>query len=441
MKHFTTFVVGLLGLLGSLNTSLCAEENRQLLPEIVVTATRTEQADLDLPYTTERVDGERLQLQKMVRSMPEALRETPAVLVQKTGHAQGSPFIRGFTGFRTLYLVDGIRVNNSVFRDGPNQYLGTIDPFSLGKLELTKGPGSVLYGSDAIGGTINAFTADPWTGLAGEKKWSGRGYYRFATAEDAHTVRSEGRTRLSEDVALQAGVTVKRFGDLRSGDGTLPKTGYDEIDVDLKGQAYLSDFTTLTLAHQQVSIDDAWRVHRTPFARSFHGSTIGNEQLRSLDQDRRLTYAQLEGELPSGLADAYTFTLSYHQQEEERFRIKQDDSGERQGFDVGTVGASLQLDKAVGRHQWVYGAEFYHDAVDSFKRKFGSDGALREPSIQGPIADNADYSTLGVYVQDTVAVNERWDVILGGRYNYIDVDAGALRESNHRRSGSILRRL
>ncbi len=85
-------------------------------------------------------------------------REVPGVIVQKTGHGQGSPFLRGFTGFRTLLLIDGIRLNNSVFRDGPNQYWNTVDPFTIGQLEIIKGPSSVLFGSDAIGGTVNVVT-------------------------------------------------------------------------------------------------------------------------------------------------------------------------------------------------------------------------------------------------------------------------------------------
>jgi hemoglobin/transferrin/lactoferrin receptor protein len=52
-------------------------------------------------------------------------------------------------------LIDGVRLNNSVFRDGPNQYWTTVDPLGLERAEVVKGPVSVLYGSDAVGGTVN----------------------------------------------------------------------------------------------------------------------------------------------------------------------------------------------------------------------------------------------------------------------------------------------
>jgi hemoglobin/transferrin/lactoferrin receptor protein len=87
-------------------------------------------------------------------------------MLQKTSYGQGSPFLRGFTGFRTLLMVDGVRLNNAVFREGPNQYWNTVDPWSVDRYEVVLGPASVLYGSDAVGGAVNALTLDS-AGLAG----------------------------------------------------------------------------------------------------------------------------------------------------------------------------------------------------------------------------------------------------------------------------------
>jgi outer membrane receptor for ferrienterochelin and colicin len=88
------------------------------------------------------------------RTVPEAFHDTTGVFVQQTNHGGGSPIVRGMIGPQNLILVDGVRLNNSVYRTGPIQYLNLVDPLSLERMEVMRGPGSVLYGSDAMGGVI-----------------------------------------------------------------------------------------------------------------------------------------------------------------------------------------------------------------------------------------------------------------------------------------------
>lgn len=88
--------------------------------------------------------------------MFQALQNEVGVLMQSMAAGQASPFIRGLTGRQVLLLVDGIRLNNSVYRRGPNQYFNTIDPGMVDHIEVLRGRGSVLWGSDAIGGAINS---------------------------------------------------------------------------------------------------------------------------------------------------------------------------------------------------------------------------------------------------------------------------------------------
>jgi hemoglobin/transferrin/lactoferrin receptor protein len=133
----------------------------EIFDEVVVTATARRESIFDLPYSVESLNAEELFSRRQVRSVPEALREVAGVMVQKTSHGQGSPYVRGFTGFRTLMLVDGVRLNNSVMREGPNQYWNTIDPLGLEEIEVVRGSVSVLYGSDAVGGTVQAITRQP----------------------------------------------------------------------------------------------------------------------------------------------------------------------------------------------------------------------------------------------------------------------------------------
>ncbi|MBS1150850.1 MAG: hypothetical protein H6Q89_2548, partial [Myxococcaceae bacterium] len=107
--------------------------------------------------TVQRSDLER----RLPRSAPDALRFEPGVFVQQSAHAQGSAFIRGLTGQQTLLLFDGIRLNNSTWRQGPNQYFFTLDSQSLESIEVVRGGASTRLGSDALGGAIEAHPIEP----------------------------------------------------------------------------------------------------------------------------------------------------------------------------------------------------------------------------------------------------------------------------------------
>lgn len=392
------------------------------LPDVIVTAARVPKNVLDLPYSTTSFSGEQIQNFKLSRTTPEILREVPGVMVQKTGHGQGSPYIRGFTGYQTLFLIDGIRLNNSTFRDGPNQYWGTVDPYVIDRFELVRGPSSVLYGSDAIGGTVNALTSSPFD-LPAEKLYGGRLHYRYSTAEDSHIFRAEGKSVIDGNFGIQAGFTAKDFGDLKTGGGRVRHSGYSELDFDLKSEYRFNDDTRFILAHQSVDQDDAWRTHKTIYGERFHGTAVGNERRRVLDQNRSLSYAKFEEENIGGFVDELDITVSHQYQGEREYRIKKDRSSDYQGVDVNTLGASVQALTESRTGEWIYGMEYYRDFVESFKRNYYKSGGLKSRSIQGPVADDAAYDNLGVYGQDTIALHDQVDLILGGRYTYIKADA------------------
>jgi hemoglobin/transferrin/lactoferrin receptor protein len=374
------------------------------LPEVVVTATREESPPFEVPYTVTTVplDG--------ARTVPEAFHETPAVMVQKTAHGQGSPYIRGFTGFRTLFLIDGIRLNNSTFREGPNQYWNTVDSFSVGRLELVKGPSSVLYGSDAVGGTVNALT------LAAPDEWTGRAYYRFASAEDSHTGRVEGGGA-SGPFHFVTGVSVKSYGDLND----FPKTGYDEWDLDLKAEYRLTDDRQLVAAWQHIRQDDIWRTHRTIYGTSFAGTAIGTDRAAVYDQARDLAYLQF-------LAEAVKLSASYQFQGENFNRVRSNWRSEVSEVNVQTLGLSAQITTPSPVGTWTYGAEYYRDWVQSGQTTYNSNGTVNAVAVQGPVADDATYDLLGLYVQDQVPLPARWELTLGGRFTYARASADRVRD-------------
>ena len=412
--------VGAMALTGTIGMAAEVET----LPEVVVTALRAETALAEVPYASRVVDREDLQ-QTAPRATPDALRGLPSTMVQKTGYGQGSPYLRGFTGFRTLMMVDGIRLNNSTFREGPNQYWNTVDPWSVDRYEVVMGPASVLYGSDAVGGAVNALTLAP-PAWAGEPTYERTLAYRGATADESTQARAGVRARVTEKLGLAAGFTWKKFNDVRGGDdvGRQRHTGYDETDFDLRADYDLNDNTTLTLAHQQVAQDDAWRTHSTFYGIDWEGLKAGDDQKRSYDQDRALTYARLAAAERDGFVDAYRLTLSRQAQDEDLHRVRADVRRDESGVDVTTWGASLELQSDTDFGRWTYGVDYSRDEVDSYGRHVKADGTPGKTDVQGPVADDASYDLVGAFLQDTVPLfREAVELTPGVRYTWAQLDA------------------
>ncbi len=398
------------------------------LPPLVVTATREARDPHLLPAAIHtRAPAER----PAAASTPEMLAGIPSVMLQKTSHGQGSPFLRGFTGFRTLMLLDGVRLNNSVMRDGPNQYWNTVDPCAMRNYELVMGPASVLYGSDAIGGTLNALSADP-PAWSGEPLWQGRALYRGATAEDSHLGRLQLGARPLAELGFVGGITFKDFGDLKGGDevGRQRHTGYDELAFDAKLLWAIDDDSDLTLAHQRVDQDDVWRTHRTPYGSDWRGLEQGSDLRLSTDEERDLTYARYRRGGIGGWLEGLTLTISRQGWEEEQFRLRGDTTSDRQGFDVETWGVDLQLRSQAGRlGDFVYGVEYYRDRVDSHNVKYDAAGRLDKIELQGPVADDAAYDTAALYAQDTITLTEGGvQLVPGLRISRMAADADKIKD-------------
>jgi hemoglobin/transferrin/lactoferrin receptor protein len=394
------------------------------LPAVLVTATRTPKAPFDIPFSVSVVNAAKLE-QYSPRTLPEALRDLPSVMIQKTSHGQGSPYLRGFTGFRTMLLVDGIRLNNSTFREGPNQYWNTVDSFALDHLEVVRGPSSVLYGSDAIGGTVNAFSSGRMEFGPGFD-WDMRTLYRVSTAESSHIGRSEISGNLDEHFGFFLGGTIKEFGDVRGGRtvGKQDQTGYAERDWDAKLEYRLNENSRLVYGHQTVDLDNAMRTHATVYGLRWNGTTAGTDFERELDQNRDLNYLQYHAENLDGFIDTLHASVSHHLQIDTERRLRSDLRRDYQGYDVNTLGLSLQLESPSPIGRWVYGGEYYHDWVDSYYRRYTAAGALQAQNLQGPVADDATYETLGFFVENHLPLFDgRLELITGGRYDYASADA------------------
>ncbi len=222
------------------------------------------------------------------RSMAEAMIGTEGVWMQKTNHGGGSPFVRGLTGNYVLLLVDGIRMNNSTFRYGPNQYFNTISPFSVSSIEVLRGAGSVLYGSDAIGGTININTKNP--SLSGDKK-----IYGTATGQImSHQMEYTGALELGgahKNFSFISNGSIRNFGDNYAGNGIdyQRPSGYTEKDFLFKGLWKFKDNSKLTFNYQWLRQDNVPRYDQVAQKDyEYYNFTLQQRQLAFLRYDKKL---------------------------------------------------------------------------------------------------------------------------------------------------------
>ena len=409
-----------------------ALQAQDLLEPLVLTASRVETTQGDVPYTVDLIDQSFIE-ENTRRTLPEALQFTPGVLVQKTAYGHGSPYIRGFTGRQNLLMVDGVRVNNSAWRSGPVQYWNTIDPYAIDHVELVKSQGSVLYGSDAIGGTANVFTKS--SGFRdqtdGEVFNHGSVYYEYRSNGDgSHIGRIESSFGVGGKYGVMFGVTAKEFGDIRdSGVGLMRGTGYPEQDLDFRFDMALNEQTTLTVVHQQVNQDAVSRWHATVFnpgwQHSGHVSAPGTYVARTYDQERSLTYVRVEQENDdSAFIRRWNATVSYQTGRDSEAQYRSATDRRYQIAEVDTVGFDVSFESPLGDGALVYGLDYYRDTVESEGyRKRGAGAFAYDPSFR-PVADDSTYELFGAFGQYVWKPNDRFELTAGARYTYAAAELG-----------------
>lgn len=152
------------------------------MPQAIVSASKWSQSSQDIPRKVSVLSASDLQIRNPSNTS-DWLGSSGEVFIQKSQQGGGSPMIRGFAANRLLYAVDGVRMNTAIFRSGNLQNVISIDPFAIQNTEILFGPGSVLYGSDAIGGVMSFETLKP--SFAGDStEINGTIATRLGTAND-----------------------------------------------------------------------------------------------------------------------------------------------------------------------------------------------------------------------------------------------------------------
>ncbi len=377
------------------------------LAEVVITANRFNSIRMNTPEAIKVLNNKSIQKYQL-RTLPEALILTPGVFVQKTNHGGGSPFLRGLTGNQTLLLIDGIRLSNATVRYGPNQYFNTIDVFSIERMEVLRGSGSVQYGSDAIGGTIQAFS--PEVVLTEKPDWSSMLYSRVST----HGMERSIHTNLNysfKRTAFRGGLTWRNFGDVVGGDTTgrqIP-TGYHELDYDFKGKILITPATELTMVYQSVNQSDVPVYHKV---------VLENYAINKMvPQKRKLAYVRINQKMNGNVLKSMTLTASFQGCEEGRESRKNGSYVFRTENDrVRSFGLSSETQLSTD-NIWSSGSgfELYNDLVKSSRTDTDLSNNL-SVTKRGLYPDGATMTSIAAFTVHTFDLPD-WNFTAGARFN------------------------
>jgi len=351
------------------------------------------------------------------RSTPEALTALAGLSIQKTNHAGGSPFIRGTTGQQTLLLIDGFRLSPSITRSGPNQYLNTVDPMALSRIEVLRGSGSVLYGSDAIGGVVSLYSKAPAASQAAV-----RGQLRGASADRSVAGRAELDATFGS-VQVLGGVGGASFGDLRSGgplagtsepqyDGKRQKfTGYDQLAGDLKLAAPVAGgrLTGAYLGYRQLDAPRTDKCTGPPLV-----CRLFSEQYYDL------AYLRYEGDYEH--VDEVRLGLAVSRTHERRSSIREDrDQSTDEVDDLGglqlTGRASVPAFEVArgARLRISYGGDGYFDRIESAAAVREISTARIHTEARGKYLDGSRYLALGGFGFAELLLGKRFGFTTGLR--------------------------
>jgi hemoglobin/transferrin/lactoferrin receptor protein len=399
------------------------------LPEMTVTATRDLREVFRTPAPVSVVDSTTL-ARRAPANVTDLFYDLPGLDVNGVGPSQSRPIIRGLLGQRILLMQDGVRMNNSRRESDFGEIPSMVGIEALGRVEVVRGPASVLYGTDAIGGAVNLITRQPPTAL-GPTTFHGAFGYRFQGAGDTQrpfglVTGTAGRFSFLGYAAYRdAGSYVAppgTFGQLTLTSGTRVR------DTGVRDQNYagqigfaLNETSSLQARYDRYTADDAG----FGYVRSADLGLPNNPDIIIHYPDQgvdRVSLGYTNRGLRSAFADRLDVTTYYTSNARRLvFDIiiptgpgSQGEINSRNFTDVDTYGFRVEAAKAIGHVMLTYGADGFHERSNntdtSTTTGFG-------PTIVDPVSKtpNASFRSLGAFLQADMRFTPRLSLIAGVR--------------------------
>lgn len=418
------------------------------LEATVISASRFEQDKKEVPQKITTITPAQVALQNP-QTAADLLGTSGEVFIQKSQMGGGSPMIRGFATNRVLLTVDGVRMNSAIFRSGNVQNVINLDALSLDKTEVLFGPGSVMYGSDAIGGVMNFYTLKPILSRDGKIVDRANVFTRYSSANSEKTGHADFSLGWKK-FAMLSSLTYSDYDHLRQGSNGPDEFLRPQYATTLNGRDTLlpnpDPLVQKPSGYYQWNFMQKFRYQpneKWEFNYAFHYSQLsgyprydrlvrpgsGGKGLRSAEwaygpQVWSLNQFTAQHNSKGLLYDKLRITAAHQYFQESRIER---DFNKTQRYtrteEVEAWSGNLDLEKSFGdNHKLFYGLEFIRNLVGSRGIQQNVQTGITTPA-SSRYPDGSDWTSYAAYLNHRYRVNEKWTIQTGARYNRYAINA------------------
>jgi hemoglobin/transferrin/lactoferrin receptor protein len=411
------------------------------IDEIVISANRWEEVKTEIPFKIQNINSSDI-LHAQPQTSADLLGSKGGVFIQKSQMGGGSPMIRGFSANRLLLVVDGIRMNNAIYRSGNLHNIISLDANSLEQTEVIFGPGTVIYGSDALGGVMSFSTLTPRLSTSEETKEKGKILTRYSVVNKEKMIH--GHFSMGDKKwATLLGATFSDFGDLRMGShgpdeylrpeyispGKNPEddqviknsnpeiqtpTGYSQLNLMGKFRYRPTEFMDITLGLHHSQTSDIPRYDRLVVYRN---ETLQYARWYYGPQKWTLLSGQINYKKEHLLFDRFNLLAGFQNYAESRNDRKLYDYTLNQRVEnLGIYSLNIDFGKILNdRHELFYGAEAFYNRVGSTGKAIHIISG-ESMNISPRYPDGSAYSNIAGYLSWKFKLNEKFIFQTGGRF-------------------------
>lgn len=430
-------------------TITMTEESTQM-SDVVISANKWEQNKIEIPQQIAEFEAEDIALAEPATAA-DILSMDGQVFVQKSQLGGGSPIIRGFSANSILIVVDGVRMNNAIYRGGNLQNVITLDPSNLQGAEVVFGPSSVIYGSDALGGVMDFHTKVPTFSNSG-LGIKGSAFIRHASAARANTGNVQFEINQPKFASFTS-FTFSDFGDLRVGSNRTDDfpdfgkrfeyvsringedvvvqndnvnrqvgSGYNQYNLLQKFRWKLGSFSDLTYAFHFSNSSNIPRYDRLTERRN---GDLRNAEWYYGPQTWQMHSLQTRFFYPNKFFDQMKMTTAYQVVEESRNdRRFRSNSLRSRIEDVNVLSFNLDFEKAYGLSgELYYGLEAVNNQVNSTGFSTNIETNEQTPTSTRYPDGGSDYNSLAAYISTKNHLADQLIFSSGLRYSYVQLNS------------------